>query len=113
MILLYDLLKNDPRYSLDAYLLINDGLQLAYQQTGRNLNITARELLAAIRQIVVDRYGLLASVVLKSWGISSGADIGQLVANLVNAGLLRIETINPQENFAVELDLQPPSPPPR
>jgi uncharacterized repeat protein (TIGR04138 family) len=113
VILLYELLKKDPRYPVDAYLLINDGLQLAYEQTGRKLHITARELLAAIRKIAFDRYGLLAKVVLQSWGISSGTDIGQMIANLVNAGLLRAETIDPQEDFAAGFDLEPPAELPR
>jgi uncharacterized repeat protein (TIGR04138 family) len=96
---LTDILKIDTRYTVDAYLLLNDGLQLAYGQTGKKSNITAGELLEAISKVATDRYGPLAEVVLKSWGINSAADIGTLISNLVNAGLLRPDTVNPHEDF--------------
>ncbi len=88
MILLSELIKKDPRFPLDAYLLINDGLQYAYKITGRKDHITAHELLEGIRQLMLKRYGQMAKMVLNSWGIYTTDDIGQIVFNLVNAGLM-------------------------
>ncbi len=88
MILLNELIKKDPRFPLDAYWLINDGLQYTYRLTGKKEHITAHELLEGIRQLMLKRYGQMAKTVLNSWRIYTTDDIGQVVFNLVNAGLM-------------------------
>lgn len=106
MILLDKVLENDSRFPLDAYLLVNDGLQHAYKLTGRKSHITACELLDAIRQLMIARYGLLARAVLNSWGINSTDDIGQVVLNLVNAGLMPQEETEGVEKFHAVYDFE-------
>jgi len=106
VILLYDLLKKDPRFTIDAYLLLNDGLQLAYQQTGRKTQIPATELLEAIRRLMAHRYGLMAKTVLCLWGIKSTDDIGQLILNLIQAGLLQQDTIDQFDQFHSAYDFE-------
>ncbi|MCL6465510.1 MAG: hypothetical protein K6T77_01995 [candidate division WOR-3 bacterium] len=88
MILLDELLRRDKRFPLEAYLLINDGLQYTYKMTGRKEHITPAELLEGIRRLMVERYGPLAKMVLNSWNIFTTDDIGQVVFNLLEAGLL-------------------------
>ncbi len=104
MILLDKVLENDSRFPLDAYLLVNDGLQYAYKVTGRKDHITACELLDAIRELMISRYGLLARAVLNSWGINSTDDIGQVILNLVNAGLMPQEETESLEKFHAVYD---------
>lgn len=106
MILLDKVLENDARFPLDAYLLVNDGLQHAYKLTGRKSHITAAELLEAIRDLMIARYGLLAKSVLHSWGINSTDDIGQVVLNLVNAGLIPKEEAEGVEKFHAVYDFE-------
>lgn len=104
MILLNELLKRDPRFTIDAYLLINDGLRHAHQVTGKKSHITAQELLEAIRRLMSKRYGPMAKTVLNSWGIFSTDDIGEVIFNLVNAGLMLKEEADPIENFHAVYD---------
>lgn len=99
MVLLYELLQADPKYTVDAYLLLGNGLHLVYQQTGRNTNITALQLLNAIGTIATERYGPLAETVLASWGIITPADIIQLLTRLIHAGLLPVGTVNFNEEL--------------
>lgn len=106
MVLLHELLKRDPRFSVDAYMLLNDGLQYAYKLTGRKDQITARELLEGIRRLMAERYGPLAKSVLNSWGIFSTDDIGQIVLNLVEAGLLPQSPNHRPEKFHAVYDFE-------
>lgn len=106
MILLNELLKKDPRFPLDAYLLINDGLQYAYRLTGRKEHITARELLESIRQLMKERYGQMAKTVLNSWGIFTTDDIGRVVFNLIEAGLFLRSNTDRLEDFHAVYDFE-------
>ncbi len=106
MILLNEILTSDPRFTLDAYLLINRGLRYAHQITGKKSHITAEELLEAIRQLMTKRYGQMAKAVLNSWGIFSTDDIGKVVFNLVNAGLMLEEEVDPIEKFHSVYDFE-------
>lgn len=104
MILLNELLQKDKRFPLEAYLLINDGLQYTYKMTGRKEHITALELLEGIRRLMAERYGPLAKMVLNSWGIFSTDDIGQVVFNLIEAGLMVKSETNRLEDFHAVYD---------
>jgi uncharacterized repeat protein (TIGR04138 family) len=106
MILLDEILANDSRYSLDAYLLVNDGLGYAHKVTGRKSPTSAWELLEAIRVLMIKRYGLMAKAVLASWGIKSTDDIGQVVLNLVNAGLIPREETEGLDKFHAVYDFE-------
>ncbi|MEO0025148.1 MAG: Minf_1886 family protein [candidate division WOR-3 bacterium] len=116
MVLLYELLQADPRYTVDAYLLLGNGLHHVYQQTGGKTNITVLQLLNAISTIATERYGLLAETVLASWGIITPADILQLLTRLIHAGLLPVDTVDFNEelpaefNFNSKLDISNPLP---
>jgi uncharacterized repeat protein (TIGR04138 family) len=52
-------------------------------------NVSGRDLLEAFRDLALDRYGALAREVLRAWGITRTGDVGALVFNMVEAGLLQ------------------------
>jgi uncharacterized repeat protein (TIGR04138 family) len=52
-------------------------------------NVTGRDLLEGFRDHALERFGALAREVLRTWGITRTADIGAVVFNLVEAGLLQ------------------------
>jgi uncharacterized repeat protein (TIGR04138 family) len=85
---LEELLARDPRYRVEAYLFIHAALPRAQQIAGKEKHVTGRELLEGIRQLALERYGLMAKAVLDSWGVRTTDDFGNIVFNLVNAGLL-------------------------
>ncbi|MGQ9678420.1 MAG: Minf_1886 family protein [bacterium] len=104
MILLNELLNKDKRFTLEAYLLINDGLQYAYKMTGRKERINAFDLLEGIRRLMTERYGMLAKTVLNTWGIFTTDDIGRVVFNLYEAGLMVKTNTSRQEDFHAVYD---------
>jgi uncharacterized repeat protein (TIGR04138 family) len=52
-------------------------------------NVTGRDLLEGFRDHALERFGALAREVLRTWGITKTADVGAVVFNLVESGLLQ------------------------
>ena len=52
-------------------------------------NVTGRDLLEGFRDLAVDRYGALAREVIRTWGVTRTGDVGAIVFNMVEAGLLQ------------------------
>ena len=83
-----EILKDDPRYQTDAYLLVLDAIHYTGRMLDRKGHITARELLDGLRQYAGELYGPMAKTVLNEWGINNCEDFGNIVFNLVNRKLL-------------------------
>ena len=49
-------------------------------------HLTGQELCQAIRMYAADRYGLMAKVVLNSWGVNTTRDFGEIVYRLIEIG---------------------------
>ncbi len=83
------------KYHPQAYLFINDALQVAQEAFGRDKqsesggHILPRELLDGVRLLGQRRYGMMATSVFRCWGISSTADIGNVVFELVELGEMK------------------------
>ncbi|RIK67827.1 MAG: hypothetical protein DCC65_04965 [Planctomycetota bacterium] len=53
-----------------------------------NLHVDGEELCWALRDLAQERWGLLAPVVLRHWGIRSTRDFGRMVFTLIEQGML-------------------------
>jgi uncharacterized repeat protein (TIGR04138 family) len=76
----------EPRFDEQAYLFVLSALEMCQAQMSVRRHITGVELARAARDLALDRFGLMARVVLEHWGISSTADIGDIVFTLVEMG---------------------------
>jgi len=106
MELLQDIVERDKRYKLEAYLLVNDGLQHTLKQLEARRHVSGRELLGGIRLLVLERYGRMAKAVLNSWGLFTTDDVGNVVYNLVNAGLMSKTEADSIEEFHAVYDFE-------
>ncbi len=52
-------------------------------------NVTGRDLLEGFRDHALERFGALAREVLRTWGITRTGDVGAVVFNMVESGLLQ------------------------
>lgn len=92
---LQHLLDKDSRYDASAYDFVLDALEvtrnrLAAQRGGKGKvkHVTARELLDGFRNLALEQFGYMAGVVLRTWGVQSTSDVGELVYNLIENGYL-------------------------
>ena len=91
--LLADFVIRNPRYPKEAYAFVLAGSGKALEALARSSrkpawNISAAQLLEALRDHALDTYGAQARSVLNSWGIFECADFGEIVFNLIEIGLL-------------------------
>jgi uncharacterized repeat protein (TIGR04138 family) len=79
---------HDRRYSPEAYLLVIDAVESVLREISEVRHISGRELCDGIRTLAVAKFGPMAKEVLNFWGVRSTEDFGNIVFNLVDAGLL-------------------------
>ena len=87
------ILAKDHRYHRDAYLFVREALDhtqkvVAKETRGQPRHVTGQELLRGIRDFALDQFGPMVITVFEEWGIRSGQDFGEIVFNMVEAGLL-------------------------
>lgn len=82
------IVRKDERFSPQAYYFIFDALDYTIGRMRKVRHVTGRELLEGIREYATEHFGFLARTVLAEWGITATSDFGDIVFNLVDAGLL-------------------------
>jgi uncharacterized repeat protein (TIGR04138 family) len=94
----------EQRFDERAYLFVLAGLEYCQQRLSERRHITGRELAEACRDLALERFGVMARLVLEHWGIRSSADIGDVVFTLVDLGLLMSQPNDSREEFADVFD---------
>jgi uncharacterized repeat protein (TIGR04138 family) len=93
------IVHDDPRYSAQAYYFIFDALDYTLQTMEKARHVTGAELLQGIRRYASEQFGFLARTVLAEWGVNETADFGEIVFNLVQAGLLSRSEHDTKDDF--------------
>ena len=78
----------DPRFDLEAYAFVCEGVDYTCHKLGQRRDISGRELLDGICDLALDQFGFLARLVFEHWGITRTDDFGDMVFTLVGVGLL-------------------------
>jgi uncharacterized repeat protein (TIGR04138 family) len=86
------IVRSDSRYQRDAYVFLRDALDFTTKQQKKAKGISVRhvtgpELLEGLRQYALREFGPMVMTVFDDWGIHSCADIGNMVFNLIGAGI--------------------------
>lgn len=87
------IVSDDPRYAPEAYGFLREALdftarQLDKPESGPKRHISARELMEGVRVYSLREFGPMTLTVLNTWGLQNTEDIGAIVFNLVEAGVL-------------------------
>lgn len=86
--------RHDGRYAREAYEFLLDALDYTLVTLGKDRlegesrHIGGTELLEGIREFASQQFGPMAPLVFRRWGVRETGDFGELVFNLVEAGLL-------------------------
>ena len=84
----------DRRYARNAYYFILDALDYTIEELGRHRevgearHVGGREVLEGARELAALQFGPMAQIVFERWGIQRTEDIGEVVFNLIEIGLL-------------------------
>src|SRR5881275_3687867 len=86
------IVANDPRYQRDAYAFLRDALDFSTKQQKKIKGVSVRhvtgpELLDGARRYALKEFGPMVMTVFDNWGIHSCEDIGNMVFNLIGAGI--------------------------
>jgi len=97
------ILAKDSRYRRDAYLFVRDALDFTQKTAPRErregFHVSGQELLAGIRDYALTQFGPMAITVLEEWGITRCEDFGEIVFNVVEAGLFSKTDRDSREDF--------------
>lgn len=89
----------EPRFHEHAYLFILAALEFCQTRLPERRHITGSELAIACRDLALERYGVMARLVLEHWGLQSSADIGDVVFTLVDLGMLLSQPNDTRDEF--------------
>jgi uncharacterized repeat protein (TIGR04138 family) len=98
--------RRDRRYSRNTYYFVLDALDYTLvhygkdRLTGEERHVGAQELLVGIRDLAAEQFGPMASFVFRQWGVRSTRDFGEVVFNLIDAGLLSRRPEDSRLDFA-------------
>jgi uncharacterized repeat protein (TIGR04138 family) len=98
--------EKDSRYKPEAYGLVMEALDFTMRRLGERRHISAAELLRGVCDHAKERYGLLAWTVIESWGITSGRDVGTIVYQLIEVGVLARQDSDRFEDFGADWDFK-------
>ena len=96
----------DGRYRPEAYAFVMEALDATVRSAGERRHVSAAELLAGACDHASSVYGLMALTVLSSWGIRAGSDIGEIVFQLIDAGVLSKRDEDARADFDRAIDFQ-------
>src|SRR2546421_7996499 len=93
-----EVVRRDPRYAYEAYEFVFDALAHTQKMLGRTAlpeaqaeqdhHVSGPQLLDGIRDLALREFGLLARTVFRMWGVNATGDFGEIVFNLIEAGLM-------------------------
>ena len=110
---LLEMLAEDGRYHIEAYLFVQQGLcytQGLMDEDGDaptesaaagepQRHVTGQELCEGLREYAIDQFGPLARQVLEHWGIRTTGDFGEIVYNLIRIETMRQSPGDRREDF--------------
>lgn len=98
----------DPRYAPAAYCFLYEALTYAQKLFDKRVDsedeaerhVTGQELLEGVRRYALEQFGPLAPTVFRAWGLKRSEDFGEMVFNLVEAGLMAKTDSDSLSDFA-------------
>jgi uncharacterized repeat protein (TIGR04138 family) len=102
---LHKLARQTGRFDAEAFSFVSQGLCHAARKLGKrsksgsDRHLCARELLDGTLDLAAERFGLLAELVLRSWGLRAPEDIGEITFLLIEHGVFSKQPQDRLEDF--------------
>jgi uncharacterized repeat protein (TIGR04138 family) len=93
------------RFDVEGYCFISESLRHAAalaggrRVPGERRHLTAQQLVDGVIGLAAERFGLLAEIVLRRWGIRSSDDVGLITFTLIEQGVFSKQPSDRLEDF--------------
>ena len=94
----------EQRFDERAYLFVLGSLEYCQQRLPERRHISGKELALSRKELALERFGVMAGLVLEHWGVRSSSDIGDIVFTLVELDLLMSQASDTRDEFADVFD---------
>ena len=94
----------DSKFHERAFLFVLAALEYCQQHREVRGHISGRELAESCRDFAIDQFGLMAHSVLSYWEIRRSLDLGEIVFELIELGLLMKQETDRIQDFADVFD---------
>ena len=94
----------DGRYARDAYPFVMGSLDFTMKRIGVRRHVSAAELVRGLCDNAKHRFGLFAHTVLAKWGLETSDDVGEVVFQLIDAGILSRQESDARSDFERVVD---------
>ena len=99
-------ISDDGRYSPAAFVFLREGLAKAVKDihgkdepTSGQRHVSGQQLCLSLRDLAIERWGLLAKTVLVRWNVRETIDFGNMVYLMVNHGFMKKTDEDSLEDF--------------
>lgn len=102
---LHELASRNGKYDVEAFCFVSQGLRHAAKIHGKDRaqgherHLTATQLVDGALDLAAERYGLLAELVLRSWGVRAAEDIGAITFALIESRVFTKQQSDRIEDF--------------
>lgn len=107
------LIRRDGRYPREAFEFLHEGFEFAVKRVhgegpepAGSKHVSGGDLCLALRDLAVQKWGLLAPTVLEKWNIHATLDFGNMVYLLVNNDFMRKTEEDSLEDFQGVFDFK-------
>lgn len=100
------IIKKDSRYGVGAYQFVREALEFTMDRMGsseldsRSEHVSGQQLLLGARDYALEQYGPMVLTVFEEWGFERCEDIGEVVYNLIDAGLFGKNEKDEKDDFS-------------
>ena len=101
-----EIVEKDNRYHPDAYEFTMNALNFTRQKLRKSRHVSGQELLDGIREYGLQQFGLMTRTVFEHWGIKKTEDFGEIVFNMVEAGLMSKTDQDTKDDFKGRYDFR-------
>ena len=98
--LMEQLRLRESRFHESAFLFVLASLEFLQSRLPERRHVDGRELAHAVRELALERFGVMSRLVLEHWGVRSTAHVGDIVFALVETGLLMSQPGDSKLDFA-------------
>lgn len=113
------IIRSDGRYPPEAYAFLHEGLSKTVREihgtepaeSGRH-HVSGQELCRALRDLALERWGMLARTVLAKWNVHETVDFGNMVYLMIEHGFMKKIPEDSLEDFRDVYEFNAAFPPP-